>query len=448
MKKFVKKITIGFAVMFALGFATFGVVQAEDPVAGLISEYYSDVDSNLLFFSSIEFISDQGIVKGYDDGTFKPGKLLNRAELLKILVEAKYDKSQFDGYYDQSCFKDVAAKEWYTKYICFAKHADIIQGYEDGTFKPGKTVNLVEALKMALITFSYLYEESDPWYKSFVDGAAQYNFIPLTFRDFDQEVERAEMADLIARILKYEEGNLDEFLGKYKDQKVDYTTLKNHTLVLNGGGSGGGGTKKYDDDLIAEVCGYEDASYTAGDYTYYCSLEKRKIYGCYFVTMSTFGTRSFLQCGMIDVNPNDVLWFDGGLASNGSVLMRQKDDESDEVVVIKTPIELLKWWGEIDSAESAKWFAAAATSYDTIDPDQNLKAVFGNSFELDVPEDEILYTVVKKLGDQYEVPLYDVAIFGCEEFPVRQKIYLVSDNGLALKESKQIGHTTHDGCVD
>src|SRR3989338_306691 len=222
MKKFSGKIVLVLILVLMLVLVQAISVQAEDPIDGVLSDYYSDVDSNLFFFDSIEFISGKKIVKGYDDGTFMPGKLLNRAELLKILIEAKYDRSQFDSYYDQSCFKDVKADAWYTKYVCFGKHAGIVEGYSDGTFKPGQTVNLVEALKMALTTFSYSYaiKEGDPWYKNLVDSAAMNNFIPLTFTDFGQEVERAEMADLIARILKHEEGSLDEFLGDDKYKKV------------------------------------------------------------------------------------------------------------------------------------------------------------------------------------------------------------------------------------
>ncbi len=550
MKKFIGKIVLVLSLALILVSAQAISLEAKDPVVGILSDYYSDVDSNLLFFDSIEFISDKKIVKGYEDGTFKPGKLLNRAELLKILVEAKYDSSQFDSYYDQSCFKDVKAKEWYTKYVCFGKHADIVEGYGDGTFKPGQTVNLVEALKMALTTFGYSYKTSDPWYKNIVENAAMNNFIPLTFANFDQAVERGDMADLIARILKFEEGNLDEFLGTFKDTKVDYNSLKNHTYVLAGGwvdntdteypsnvsalsveiidsgiklkwgaakdnvGVDGykifygnnpvdkvgdvysnvkdvgdvttyefyglnSGQKYYfsviaydaagnesvswatevsavfpeledkEEDIISRVCGTDNVDSRPGGDTYYCSDVKKKNYGCEYVVMATYGTRSFLQCYMYNVGADDVLVHTGGLLDGGWNLMREKDDASDEVVSIKSAVELLEYWGEIDSKESAKWFAVAVTGESILDPDQHFKDVFGESFELEVPANEVLYTVVKKSGNQYEIPLYFETVFGCNTFPVTQNVYIVSDNGIALKESKQIGHTSQPGlCAD
>jgi len=38
-------------------------------------------------------------------------------------------------------------------YVCYAKDHDIVKGYDDGTFKPSRTVIVAEALKMALETF-------------------------------------------------------------------------------------------------------------------------------------------------------------------------------------------------------------------------------------------------------------------------------------------------------
>jgi len=124
-----------------------------------------------------------GIISGHPDGSFKPDDPLNRAELVKLLVEARY--KEFDsikGSYSNSCFPDTPASEWYTPYICYAQEKEIIDGYPDGTFRPGQSMNKVEALKVILNTFdweipappydfSYSDTSTDQWYAGYLQVA-------------------------------------------------------------------------------------------------------------------------------------------------------------------------------------------------------------------------------------------------------------------------------------
>lgn len=94
---------------------------------------------------SIEYLEQEGIINGHPDGTFRPNEAINRAELMKILVESAVDEADFSGRSD--CFPDVK-KEWFAQYVCYAAEVGWIEGYPDGLFKPGNTVNKVEAIKM------------------------------------------------------------------------------------------------------------------------------------------------------------------------------------------------------------------------------------------------------------------------------------------------------------
>jgi len=48
---------------------------------------------NVGLSSAVESLASQGIVGGYSDGTFRPNNPINRAEFLKILLEARYASS-------------------------------------------------------------------------------------------------------------------------------------------------------------------------------------------------------------------------------------------------------------------------------------------------------------------------------------------------------------------
>ncbi len=97
--------------------------------------------------TAIEYLVEKGVINGYPDKTFKPNNDVNRAELLKILIEGKGVTPDAEKY--KNCFPDVKT-QWFAKYICYAKDQKWIKGYEDGTYRPGRTVNKVESIKILL----------------------------------------------------------------------------------------------------------------------------------------------------------------------------------------------------------------------------------------------------------------------------------------------------------
>lgn len=109
--------------------------------------------ANNKFKTAIEYLQEKNIINGYDDGTFKPDNTINRAELLKILVGGA-GYAKPDGATYRDCFPDVKA-EWYAPYICFAKEKGWISGYSDGLFRPEQMINKVEAIKMLINSQGY-----------------------------------------------------------------------------------------------------------------------------------------------------------------------------------------------------------------------------------------------------------------------------------------------------
>ena len=398
------------------------------------ADFYPDVLDSYKYFNAIKFISDNGIVEGYPDGTYQPGRLLNRAELLKILMEANYKESDFGGYSNDECFNDVPAGVWFTQYVCAAEAAGIVKGYDDGNFKPEANINLVEALKITLKTFGYNYEELDPWYKGIVDQAALYNFIPLDFAHFDDKVNRGQMADMIARILKYQGGILDQYLGSKAAFKATYETLLRGELTEE--------ISVNTATLLSKVC---DPS-TGANYgeKYFCSGEKEASYGCENVSEVKYFDYTFLKCNMYQVKEDQVLVYRGSSLQQGYNLIAEK---SGNPVVIPTAADLLDFWGPIDSEDSALAFAMAASGYEKLEPYSGLKDYYGDDFVLNEGV-TISYSVVKKIDGEYEVPLYPREVFGCGPFDIHERIYLVSDNRFTLKDEKKIGRNESGICID
>lgn len=162
-----------------------------------------DVDGHQ-YETAIRDLYDKQIIQGYSDNTFKASNSINRAEFMKILIEATQDDFESKkSSYQRSCFSDVPENEWYTAYVCFARGKKIIDGYPDGTFRPSTNINLVEALKIIVNVFEM--EKGDTgenWYDEYLYAMGNQKYIPSTFIKPSQTVNRGEMAEMIWRVLE------------------------------------------------------------------------------------------------------------------------------------------------------------------------------------------------------------------------------------------------------
>ncbi len=167
-------------------------------VAESTEPVFNDVSESVQYFDAILYVENQGIVEGYDDGYYRPVNLINRAEFTKILIEAVHS-SDVSEEDGATCLSDVVETEWYAKYVCFAKENEIIEGYPDGTFLPDQYINVAEALKITLETyFDDIPDVDGEWYQKYWDYAENADYI--IWDSPAEYLSRGEMAELIYRI--------------------------------------------------------------------------------------------------------------------------------------------------------------------------------------------------------------------------------------------------------
>ena len=113
---------------------------------------YSDVEEGTYVSEAVTVLSNLDILNGYEDGTFKPEATITRAEMAKIVCEALV-------YYgmgsDKTPFDDVEPKHWAAGYINTAASLGIINGYGNGKFGPEDTVTYEQAVKMVVCALGY-----------------------------------------------------------------------------------------------------------------------------------------------------------------------------------------------------------------------------------------------------------------------------------------------------
>ncbi len=101
---------------------------------------------------AVEALVALGVVNGYEDGTFKPENTIKRAELAKLLVEALGYKALVAG--ASSNFADTQM-HWANGHVAIAAGTGLVMGYPDGTFAPEKPVTYDEVYTMVIRALGY-----------------------------------------------------------------------------------------------------------------------------------------------------------------------------------------------------------------------------------------------------------------------------------------------------
>ncbi len=135
---------------------------------------FSDVADDAAYAEAVNVGVALGLFTGYEDGTFQPEGNITRAEFAAMVVRALNQESQAKSAATAATvFPDVAADHWAKGYINVASKKGIINGYEDGTFRPENNVTFEEAVKMLVVAIGHEPEV----------GAAGYPLGYLTVAD-------------------------------------------------------------------------------------------------------------------------------------------------------------------------------------------------------------------------------------------------------------------------
>lgn len=121
---------------------TFTDVRHDAP----IGENAETAFKRMITYSAVHY----GFIAGYEDGSFKPDAPVNRSEALKILSLAA-GIQETEGF-EPISFTDVSADDWFSPFVRSASSREIVKGYPDGTFKPGNAITRAEAAKIVYFT--------------------------------------------------------------------------------------------------------------------------------------------------------------------------------------------------------------------------------------------------------------------------------------------------------
>ncbi len=108
---------------------------------------------------AVEKLAGSGIIAGVDGIHFEPGKAVTRAEFTTLLVKALGLRESAGA---DKIFNDIQTGTWYQGGVGAAYHAGLVKGYEDGAFRPEAAVTREETAAMLARAMKLQTPEQEP----------------------------------------------------------------------------------------------------------------------------------------------------------------------------------------------------------------------------------------------------------------------------------------------
>lgn len=132
----------------------------ENKLGGTIGEEYAkpqgrisvntDIKGSDWFYEAADYVLSNGLMTGTSDTTFTPNGALTRGMLVTVLYRMA-GSPKVEGKVSEK-FSDCTDGSWYADAVLWASANKVVDGYEDGTFKPTKSITRQE---MAKVLYGY-----------------------------------------------------------------------------------------------------------------------------------------------------------------------------------------------------------------------------------------------------------------------------------------------------
>ena len=103
----------------------------------------------------VDTLVELGVIQGYDDGSFRPNETVTRAQMAKMIYVLRTGNSDASAYNDDYTTFTDISTHWGRGYIKYCQSLGIIAGKSATVFAPDAKVTTQEAAKMLLVTLGY-----------------------------------------------------------------------------------------------------------------------------------------------------------------------------------------------------------------------------------------------------------------------------------------------------
>ena len=210
---------------------------------------FPDVEEGAYYAQAVQELSALGVISGVEEGgdlVFKPDDLVTRAEMAKMVVDAKGQGNLAEAAAGSSKFIDVnnagADGHWARGYINQGVADGWINGYSDTEFGPDDNVTYVQAQRMLVSALGYdsyaqsvnAQSNSSDWSVGYQQYAGSLHIVDgvqgVTSRD--QQVTRAQVAQMIDNAMDAPITKLETYAWGYPVFETLDRTGKNYQTMF------------------------------------------------------------------------------------------------------------------------------------------------------------------------------------------------------------------------
>lgn len=214
------------AAMLALSMVTAFVPVMQ----GASAAVFTDVSTGSKYYEAVNRLSELGIINGYEDGSFRPDNNVTRAEFSKIIVGMMNKYTEAKSTPPSSAFDDVNQVQWCIPYVNYLTANGVIKGYADATFRPSNIITYAEAATIICRVLGY--DEATvgySWPANYMNEAAALE-LSDTAHSASDPVTRAVVAEITDNALfTYVNGKKEV---KYLES-IGYTVTDNCYIIAS-----------------------------------------------------------------------------------------------------------------------------------------------------------------------------------------------------------------------
>lgn len=175
---------------------------------------FRDVSSSDWYYADVIYLTDSGILNGFEDGTFRPNEAVTRAQMAKIIALASLQ--EVDTKFAPK-FTDLPKTHWSYPYVAALTEKGILA--DTTHFNPNNLLTRAELAKVLVEAFNlkpetlprFLDVPTTAWYADYISSLAESGITTgktaVTFAP-TATVSRAEMAAFVNRSIHYKQGKL------------------------------------------------------------------------------------------------------------------------------------------------------------------------------------------------------------------------------------------------
>lgn len=186
---------------------------------------YSDVEDETLA-ETLVFLNELNVIKGFDDGTFRPNNYISRAEIALVALRVM---NCTDSMRSDVKYFDVDETHGLYDAIMTASALGVAGGYSDGNFRPDQPIRAGELVVMMMRALGYETKAylSGGYYMGYIALASEVGVKLPNVKSFDDYITRGDAAKFILDVL---ESPVSQQISFGDDVSFD-TNKKNTALV-------------------------------------------------------------------------------------------------------------------------------------------------------------------------------------------------------------------------